>query len=317
MMTNNFLYLFYFQMTGNSKYSSGMVYVTLLILIILIQGKPLYGSEHKPLGEISKEISHYADIALKIIDLAVFGKAQNRSYERLATFTDTIGNRVSGSKDLDLAIKYMYNALKQDGLENVHLEPVKIPHWVRGEESAVMLLPRNHTMSILGLGSSVGTPKGGIEAEVLVVESFEELKRRATEAKGKIVVYNQPFVSYGETVAYRASGASEAARAGAVASLIRSVTPFSINSPHTGWQWYDPGVPQIPTACITVEDAEMMARMASRGTRIVLRLTMGAQTLPDADSFNTVAEITGSEHPEQQTTVRPIISKRSQLGTAK
>ncbi|XP_049336573.1 carboxypeptidase Q [Astyanax mexicanus] len=286
-------------MTGNSKYSSGMVYVTLLILIILIQGKPLYGSEHKQLGEISKEISHYADIALKIIDLAVFGKAQNRSYERLATFTDTIGNRVSGSKDLDLAIKYMYNALKQDGLENVHLEPVKIPHWVRGEESAVMLLPRNHTMSILGLGSSVGTPKGGIEAEVLVVESFEELKRRATEAKGKIVVYNQPFVSYGETVAYRASGASEAARVGAVASLIRSVTPFSINSPHTGWQWYDPGVPQIPTACITVEDAEMMARMASRGTRIVLRLTMGAQTLPDADSFNTVAEITGSEHPEQ------------------
>ncbi|KAG9276536.1 carboxypeptidase Q-like [Astyanax mexicanus] len=286
-------------MTGNSKYSSGMVYVTLLILIILIQGKPLYGSERKPLGEISKEISHYADIALKIIDLAVFGKAQNRSYERLATFTDTIGNRVSGSKDLDLAIKYMYNALKQDGLENVHLEPVKIPHWVRGEESAVMLLPRNHTMSILGLGSSVGTPKGGIEAEVLVVESFEKLKRRATEAKGKIVVYNQPFVSYGETVAYRASGASEAARAGAVASLIHSVTPFSINSPHTGWQWYDPGVPQIPTACITVEDAEMMARMASRGTRIVLRLTMGAQTLPDADSFNTVAEITGSEHPEQ------------------
>lgn len=288
-------------MTSNSQYSSGLVYLTLLILIILIQGhcKPLYDSEHKPLGEISKEISHYADIALKIIDLAVFGKAQNRSYERLATFTDTIGNRVSGSKDLDLAIKYMYNALKQDGLENVHLEPVKIPHWVRGEESAVMLLPRNHTMSILGLGSSVGTPKGGIEAEVLVVESFEELKRRAMEAKGKIVVYNQPFVSYGETVAYRASGASEAARVGAVASLIRSVTPFSINSPHTGWQWYDPGVPQIPTACITVEDAEMMARMASRGTRIVLRLTMGAQTLPDADSFNTVAEITGSEHPEQ------------------
>lgn len=175
----------------------------------------------------------------------------------------------------------------------------------------------------------------GIEAEVLVVESFDELKSRASEAKGKIVVYNQPFVSYGETVAYRASGASEAAKVGAVASLIRSITPFSINrsvpfryhkclsmnnnhfisnrltknniklivctcySPHTGWQWYQSGVPQIPTACITVEDAQMMARMARQGTKIVVHLTLGAQTLEDVDSFNTVAEITGSEHPEQ------------------
>lgn len=88
-------------------------------------------------------------------------KAQNRSYERLAELTDTIGNGVSGSKDLDLAIKYMYNALTRDGLENVHLELVKIPHWVRGKENAVMLLPRNHTLTILGLGSSVETPPGG------------------------------------------------------------------------------------------------------------------------------------------------------------
>ncbi|KAI4871288.1 hypothetical protein NFI96_019810 [Prochilodus magdalenae] len=274
---------------------------TLFVLVAsLIQAQCMPdGHKHKPLKGILKEVSNYADIAQKIIDLAVYGKAQNRSYERLAAFTDTIGHRVSGSKNLDLAIKYMYNALKQDGLENVHLEPVKVPHWVRGEESAVMLLPRNHTMSILGLGSSVGTPKEGIEAEVLVVESFDELKRRSKEAKGKIVVYNQPFVSYGETVEYRASGASEAAKVGAVASLIRSIAPFSINSPHTGWQWYQPGVPQIPTACITIEDAQMMARMASRGIRIMLRLTMEAKNLPDADSFNTVAEIRGSEHPEQ------------------
>ncbi|XP_030638236.1 carboxypeptidase Q [Chanos chanos] len=260
-------------------------------------GKPLNG--RKPFAETAKEIAGYADIAQKIIDLAVYGKAQNRSYEKLAVFTDTIGNRVSGSENLDLAIKYMYNALRLDGLENVHLEPVKIPHWVRGEESATMVLPRNHSMSVLGLGSSVGTPKEGIEADVMVVESFEELKRRANEAKGKIVVYNQPFVSYGETVRYRADGASEAAKVGAVASLIRSITPFSINSPHTGWQWYQPGVPKIPTACITVEDAQMMARMARRGQRIVVRLFMSAQTLPDVDSYNTVAEIVGSTHPEQ------------------
>ncbi|XP_027005097.2 carboxypeptidase Q [Tachysurus fulvidraco] len=286
------------EMTERGTSSGLLTFLIVTGSVLQYSCKPL-DYRNKSLEEISKELSRYSGIAQKIIDLAVYGKAQNRSYERLAVFTDTVGNRVSGSSNLDLAIKYMYNALSLDGLENVHLEPVTIPHWVRGQERAVMVLPRNHTLSILGLGSSVGTPKGGIEAEVLVVESFDDLKRRANDAKGKIVVYNQPFVSYGETVAYRASGASEAAKVGAVASLIRSITPFSINSPHTGWQWYQPGVPQIPTACITVEDAQMMARMANRGIKIVVHLTMGAQTLEDVVSFNTVAEITGSEHPEQ------------------
>uniref|UniRef100_A0A667Y604 Carboxypeptidase Q n=1 Tax=Myripristis murdjan TaxID=586833 RepID=A0A667Y604_9TELE len=244
------------------------------------------------------EVAGYVDVAKRIIDLALFGAAQNRSYRRLADFTDTIGNRVSGSKNLEKAINYMYDAMRQDGLD-VHLEPVKIPHWVRGEESAEMIEPRPKHLAMLGLGSSVGTPPEGITAEVLVVQSFEELKRRAGEAAGKIVVFNQPFVSYSETVAYRAFGASEAAKVGALATLIRSITPFSINSPHTGWQDYQNGVKQIPTACITVEDAELMARMAQRGQRIVVRLTMGAKTLPDADSFNTVAEIKGWQHPEQ------------------
>ncbi|KAJ8288188.1 hypothetical protein COCON_G00008470 [Conger conger] len=246
-----------------------------------------------------EEISRYAEVAQKIIDLAVYGDARNRSYEKLARFTDTVGHRLSGSKNLEQAIEYMYKALKQDGLDNVHLEPVKIPHWVRGKESALMVKPRHHPLAILGLGSSVGTPREGIEAEVLVVESFEELKQRASEARGKIVVYNQPFVSYGETAKYRSSGASEAAKVGALASLIRSVTPFSINSPHTGWQHYEEGVRQIPTACITVEDAQLLARMVNRGEKIVIHLTMSAQSLPDADSFNTVAEITGSKYPEQ------------------
>uniref|UniRef100_A0A3Q3N7W7 Carboxypeptidase Q n=1 Tax=Labrus bergylta TaxID=56723 RepID=A0A3Q3N7W7_9LABR len=248
--------------------------------------------------DIATEVAGYVDVAKKIIDLAVFGAAQNRSYTRLADFTDTIGNRVSGSQNLDLAIKYMYTAMTQDGLD-VHLEPVKIPHWVRGKESAEMIAPRAKSLALLGLGSSVGTPPEGIEAEVLVVKSFEELKQRAKEAIGRIVVFNQPFVSYGETVAYRAFGATEAAKVGAVATLIRSITPFSINSPHTGWQDYQDGVKRIPTACITVEDAELMWRMAQRGQRIVVRLTMGAKTLPDADSFNTVAEIKGWQHPDQ------------------
>lgn len=279
-----------------------LLVTVLACLITLCSGKTLdmtSSVNEKTLQETAREIAGYAEVALDIINLAVSGKAQNRSYNRLADFTDTIGNRLSGSPNLELAIKYMYKALTQDGLENVHLEPVKVPHWVRGEEYAMMLEPRNHSMAILGLGSSIGTPSAGITAEVIVVHSFEELHQRAQEAKGKIVVYNQPFVGYGESVQYRAFGATEAAKVGAVASLIRSITPFSINSPHTGWQDYSPGVPKIPTACITVEDAEMMARMAHRGTKIVIHLQMRAKTYPDADSYNTVAEIVGSKFPEQ------------------
>ncbi|KAG9345026.1 hypothetical protein JZ751_009566, partial [Albula glossodonta] len=253
----------------------------------------------KSLEATVEEIAGYGGVAEKIIDLAVYGDARNRSYDKLARFTDKIGHRLSGSKNLERAIEYMHDALKKDGLENVHLEPVKVPHWVRGRESAVMLEPLHHPLAILGLGSSVATPLEGITAEVLVVQSFDELKRRASEAEGKIVVYNQPFVSYRETAQYRFSGASEAAKVGAVASLIRSVTPFSINSPHTGWQRYAEGVTRIPTACITVEDAQLMARMAQRGQKIVIRLEMNCHNLPDADSFNTVAEITGSKYPEQ------------------
>ncbi|XP_016053951.1 PREDICTED: carboxypeptidase Q [Miniopterus natalensis] len=270
-------------------------------LLSLNSGKAVYGrdAQKRTFQEIKEEIARYGDVAKAIIDLAVYGKAQNRSFERLALLVDTTGPRLSGSENLEKAIQIMYRNLKEDGLENVHLEQVKIPHWQRGEESALMLEPRVQKMAILGLGSSIGTPPEGIIAEVLVVTSFDELKRRAQEAKGKIVVYNQPFTNYSSTVRYRVRGAVEAAKVGALASLIRSVTPFSIYSPHTGIQEYQDGVPKIPTACITVEDAEMMSRMVSLGNKIVIQLKMEAKTYAEAYSFNTVAEIIGSKYPEQ------------------
>ncbi|XP_012499114.1 PREDICTED: carboxypeptidase Q [Propithecus coquereli] len=276
-------------------------FVGIIHLLYLDSGKAMCKNDisQRTFQEIQKEIASYGDIAKAIIKLAVYGKAQNRSYDRLALLVDTVGPRLSGSKNLEMAIQIMHQSLKDNDLDNVHLEAVKIPHWERGEESAVMLKPRIHKMAILGLGSSIGTPSEGITAEVLVVNSFNELKRRAPEAKGKIVVYNQLYVNYSMTVRYRVQGAVEAAKVGAVASLIRSVTPFSIYSPHTGIQKYQDGVPKIPTACITVEDAEMMSRMASRGVKIVIQLKMGARNYTDTDSFNTVAEITGSKYPEQ------------------
>ncbi|XP_048733774.1 carboxypeptidase Q-like isoform X2 [Ostrea edulis] len=193
----------------------------------------------------------------------------------------------------------MVTKLKEDGLDNVHTEAAQVPHWVRGNESAAMVSPRYHSMSILGLGSSIGTPPEGITADVLVVTSFDDLKAKAEMAKGKIIVYNQKYVSYGTTVRYRTAGASEAAKVGGVASLIRSVTPFSIYSPHTGWQDYDDNVKKIPTACITVEDAEMMQRMQERGVKIRVTLKMQAKNHPPVMSRNTVAEIKGSKYPDQ------------------
>jgi len=221
------------------------------------------------------------------------------AYQRLAFLCDTFGPRFSGTSNLEAALDWILSEMKHDGLENVHGEEVMVPHWVRGVESAEMLQPRPRRLPMLGLGGSIATPPEGLTAEVLVVKSFAELKERAAEAAGKIVLFNVPFTTYGQTVAIRVRGAIEAARAGAVASLIRSVTPQSIQSPHTGVMVYSNSVPKIPHAAITVEDAEMMQRMQDRRQKIIVRLTMNAQTLPDTPSRNVFAEITGREKPDE------------------
>jgi carboxypeptidase Q len=221
------------------------------------------------------------------------------AYQRLARLCDTFGPRFSGTTNLEAAIDWILAQMKQDGLENVHGEEVMVPHWVRGAESAEMLAPRARRLPMLGLGGSIATPPEGITAEVLVVKSFADLTQRASEAANKIVLFNVPFTSYGDTVSIRVRGAVEAARVGAVASLIRSVTPFSMQLPHTGGMSYSGAVRKIPHAAITVEDAAMMQRMQDRGEKIVVRLQMSAATLPDVPSSNIVAEITGREKPEE------------------
>jgi carboxypeptidase Q len=221
------------------------------------------------------------------------------AWERLARMCDTFGPRFSGTTNLEAAIDWVLDEMRQDGLDNVHGEEVLVPHWVRGAESAEMLQPRPRRLPMLGLGGSIATPPDGITAEVLVVKSVADLRERAKEAAGRIVVFNIPFTTYPETVQIRVHGAVEAARVGAVASLIRSVTPYSIQSPHTGGMRYDESVPKIPHAAITVEDAGMMQRMQDRGEKIVVRLKMSAEKLADAPSRNVVAEITGREKPDE------------------
>jgi carboxypeptidase Q len=221
------------------------------------------------------------------------------AYERIGRLVDGFGHRHAGSRSLEAAIDWILAEMKKDGLRNVRGEPVQVTHWARGEESAVLTRPRRDTLAMLGLGGSVGTPKAGITAPVLVVSSFDELEQRKAEARGKIVLFDAPFTTYTETRFYRTNGPSAAARAGAVACLIRSVASFSIQSPHTGRTSYDSTAPRIPAAALSVEDAMMLRRMQARGEQPVVTLRMGARLLPPAKSRNVVAEIVGREKPDE------------------
>ena len=240
--------------------------------------------------------AHYRDPAARIIAAATRDSA---AWAKLARLSDTFGPRFSGTENLERAIDWVLAEMKRDGLENVRGEPVMVPRWVRGAESAELVSPRSQRLPLLGLGGSVGTPAQGITAEVLIVRSFDDLKARAAEARGKIVLYDVPFTTYGATVQYRGTGAIEAAKVGAVAALVRSVTPYSMRTPHTGGMRYDSTITRIPAAAITVEDSEMLHRMQRRGERITVRLTMGAQLLPDVESRNLVGELKGRERPDE------------------
>lgn len=250
--------------------------------------------------KLVKEIDDYAPIVNEIISAAVNGTFKGSTWRELSVFVDKFGPRLAGTPVLEDSIDYLLNRSVELELENVHGEAVAIPHWVRGAaESATLLEPRRADIAILGLGGSVGTPAEGITAEAIVVRNFAELEERREEVPGKIVVYDQEFESYGKTVVYRTRGATEAAKLGAKATLVRSITPFSMYTPHTGWMAYDRNVTKIPAASITVEDAGLLHRMSERGEKIMIKLKMEARNLPEAKSRNGIAEITGNRKPQQ------------------
>ena len=225
--------------------------------------------------------------------------ADQFGWNRLAELTDTYGQRLSGSENLNRAIAWAVETMKKDGLENVHTERVMIPKWVRGSESVEITHPPHHLIPMLGLGGSIATPPAGIEAEVMVVSGGDDLAKRALEAKGKIVLFNVPYTNYGETVAYRSGGASMAARLGAVGMLVRAVGPIGLRTPHTGGMAYAADVTKIPAAAIPVEDALRIQRLVNRGIAVRVRLKMEARFDPDVESFNVVGEIRGSEKPDE------------------
>ena len=232
----------------------------------------------------------------KIITISI---NDSTAYKRLSYLCDTFGPRLSGSRNLEKALDWIISEMKADGFSKPRGERVRVPTWIRGDESLQLILPFKKNLSILGLGGSVATPKGGIKAEVIVVSSFEELDEQGKKVRGKIVLFNAPFTTYGETVQYRYKGASAAAKYGAIASLIRSVGPWSMNTPHTGGMGYDKNHPKIPHAAITMEDAMMLGRLHDRGERIVMDLRMNARSVADRWSRNVIAELPGSEIPDE------------------
>ncbi len=250
------------------------------------------------LGQDSQSLTEqYRETATKLIDAALIDQG---GMEKLSYLCDRIGNRLSGSPGLEKAIAWAAAQMKDDGLVNVSTPHVKVFHWVRGNESAALVEPIGKPLNMLGLGGSVGTPKKGITADVVPVTSFDELEKMGRAAvQGKIVLFNVPYQGYGRTVAYRHTGASRAARLGAVAVLVRSITPVSLQSPHTGALEYSDADPKIPAAAVTIEDATLIQRLADAGNRVSVHLEMEARTLPDADSANVIGEIPGREKPEE------------------
>ncbi len=258
--------------------------VSFLLLLAVLAAAP-------PLSET------YKDASSQIIAAAL---ADQDGYAKLSYLCDRIGNRLSGSPALNDAIQWAAAQMRRDGLENVSTPAVKVPHWVRGREEAEMVKPVRHTLSMLGLGGSVATPADGITAAVVPVESFDALEALGREkVAGKIVLFNVPYEGYGKTVAYRAGGASRAARLGAVASLVRSVGSLAMQTPHTGAMIYTDTDPKIPNAAITFEDATLIQRLTDAGDTVTVHLYMEAHMMPDADSANVIGEIPGREKPEE------------------
>jgi carboxypeptidase Q len=234
----------------------------------------------------------------------------SRAYETLSHLTDDIGARLTGSKGAALAVRWTTQQFREWGIP-VSNEPVKVPHWVRGREEGQLLSAANQKIVLTAIGGSVATSASGITADVIEVDSFDDLKTLGTaKLRGKIVFYNNPmdmdlvrahraFEAYRIAVAFRGAGASRAAEYGAKAIVIRSVGSTSLRTPHTGALRYDPKQPKIPAAAMTAEDAMLVHRLLTRGKRVRMHMVLTPKTLPDVDSANVIAELRGSEKPEE------------------
>ncbi len=236
--------------------------------------------------------------------------SHGKSYDWLRHLTKQIGPRLSGSDGAQKAVDWAKQVMEKEGFDRVFLQEVMVPHWVRGakEEAYIHNGKQKVTVPIAALGGSVATAPKGVEAQVIEVKSFPELRALGTaKVKGKIVFFNRPmdptklntFEAYGGAVDQRANGATEAAKLGAVGAIIRSMSNRHDDQPHTGGTRYGTGVPLIPTAAISTNGADLLSKSLTENPSLTFYFKQNCETLPDAKSYNVVGEIRGSEKPDE------------------
>lgn len=292
--------------SGSGGISSGLLAILLLIQFIAPNLTAQDSGRHSP-----SDSSFSAELIHELTTLRDAALADDYAFRQVAHLTENIGPRPSGSVQAQQAAEYVADEMRKLGLE-VRLEEVKVPHWVRGIETAELIefpgqVPKtSQKVVVTALGGSTATPPDGLTAELVVVRNFDELTALGrSQVAGKIVLFNFPFDSkkaaagyaldaYAEAVVYRGAGAKRAAELGAVASLVRSVGGAEYRLPHTGFS-----TPAgIPAGAVAAEDADLISDLAGQG-KVRVHLTLTPQSLPDTTGYNVVADLRGSEHPEQ------------------
>jgi carboxypeptidase Q len=250
--------------------------------------------------------SDYSDLAKKMADQ---GMREAHAYTVLGKLT-RVGPRLTGSPQAAAAVELMRQEMKDLGLDNVHLEPTVVGHWVRGEieeGEIISAVLGNTPLAVCALGPSIPTPAEGIFAPVLEVRSYEELRALGEKARGKIIFFNRAmdptrlatFQAYGEAANQRAEGSIEAAKAGGVAALVRSLNFGEDDFPHTGLMRYDPDVPKVPGLCVSTRGANILSRSLKQDSDLLVRLRTSCATLAPVTSHNVVGEITGTDKPKE------------------
>lgn len=233
-------------------------------------------------------------------------------YEDLKYLAKEIGNRINGSKQLSEAVKYTRELMINYQFDTVYLEPVKVPNWKRESNEIIKIIHSseygNKELNCIALGNSVGTGKDGIKGEVIEIDGIEELQSTdRTLIEGKIVFLNKPFdkslfkllEGYAEVVNQRTSGASKAAEKGAIAVIVRSVTPENTDSPHTGNMFYTDGIPKIPVVAVSTNDADILSSVIMQEPKTEVYIELHCSTYEDADSYNVIGEIKGNQFEDK------------------
>ena len=242
--------------------------------------------------------------------------ANGKAYENLRVLTKQIGGRLAGSPQMVKAENWGAETMRASGADTVYMQECMVPHWVRGGKDVASIVSiggkkQGKSLAVLALGNSEGSGAKGVAADVVAVSSFEELEKRKNEVKGKIVFYNYPFnptyirpgQSYGEAGVYRYNGASRAAKYGAIGVMVRSLSGGTNNFPHTGMMRYNDSFPKIPAVAVGLEDADYLWQTCTKIQHTIVSFTTNGHYLPDTIGHSVIAELKGSESPNQYITI--------------